>query len=262
MRILFPTTTPPNQPIQRRHRPRKSSVAKGYKQYRSCARWDFGFQCGFCLLHESDFSRTGQSEGTALTTIEHVIPVSTDSTKANLYSNCVYCCRLCNTSRRIKATIDALGRELLDPTARTWAVHFTVAGSELVPVDRHARYTAEAYQLNDRRKRGLRERRDEVIKDRLFVIRDGASKIPKALALAGRLTKAGYVDEARELIEQAAFVRARIGPAIRDLQTYQCVPGDAPRNCRCMNKRNHTLAAHVQAASMDIGSLIAAAATM
>lgn len=60
MKILPPTTQPPLQAIERRHRPKKS---RRWSDYRACLRWDFAFTCGFCLLHEVDLFGSEGGEG-------------------------------------------------------------------------------------------------------------------------------------------------------------------------------------------------------
>ena len=50
IQILAPTTPPPASPRRQRHAPRS---AGHYREYRACLRWDAGFTCCFCLVHES-----------------------------------------------------------------------------------------------------------------------------------------------------------------------------------------------------------------
>src|SRR5690349_1008078 len=107
MKILPPQTLPPNARIERRHQPEGVTGRYGYRAYRACLRWEFGFTCAFCLLHEADLAPFG-AEGLGVMTIEHFVPVSVDEEKAGEYRNCYYACRLCNQSRS-NAPVD--GRE-------------------------------------------------------------------------------------------------------------------------------------------------------
>ena len=68
MKILPPQTKPPTSPIERRHRPRPVHGRQGYLKFRPCLRWDFGFTCPFCLMHESDFVRGGCVENSRFAT--------------------------------------------------------------------------------------------------------------------------------------------------------------------------------------------------
>mgnify|MGYP001050588417 CR=1 FL=1 len=53
---LFPEWTElPTEPVRRMHAP---SVQPKYRSYVDCLRWDFGFTCPFCLMHEPDLTST------------------------------------------------------------------------------------------------------------------------------------------------------------------------------------------------------------
>jgi hypothetical protein len=54
-KILPPVTQPWPQVIVRQHKPPEAK----YKTYRACLRWEFGFSCAFCLLHETDLMPCG-----------------------------------------------------------------------------------------------------------------------------------------------------------------------------------------------------------
>src|SRR5436190_1471867 len=90
MNTLPRQTQPATAPIPRRHTPSRA----GYATYRSCLRWEFGFTCAFCLLHEADLVEEGV-QGTGLTTIEHHVAQSADLTLVDTYENCFYACRYC-----------------------------------------------------------------------------------------------------------------------------------------------------------------------
>jgi hypothetical protein len=158
MQILPPITNLPPTPVERRHNPQG---AADYGQYRQCLRWDFGFTCAFCLLHEADLVEHG-AEGSALTWVEHRIPQSEDSSQANTYDNCFYSCRYCNRSRSVQA-----GMEWHRRTARpceAWGAHFQLVNDKVVPKrgDHNAAYTEKAYSINVGRKVATRRHRREV----------------------------------------------------------------------------------------------------
>lgn len=151
MRILPPQTQPPASPITRRHEP---SPSRQWTLYRDCLRWDFGFTCPFCLLHEADLFGGAGGEGLGGMTTEHRIARSVDDSLAGDYSNCLLACRFCNRSRSNSPT--RLGdRRLLDPTQDAWADHFVVSGDEIVPVEKS---TDASYRVVGRRWRRPRSR--------------------------------------------------------------------------------------------------------
>src|SRR3990170_75943 len=94
MRVLPSRTVPSEQAIERRHEPSSSH----YTRYRPCLRWEFGFTCAFCLLHETDLIEHGISR-TGLTSIEHHIAQSEAPFLRDRYDNCLYACRFCNKAR-------------------------------------------------------------------------------------------------------------------------------------------------------------------
>ena len=160
MRILPDRTAPPNSPFLRRHAPQEGA----YQSYRHCLRWDFGFTCAVCLVHEADLKDIG-AEGFALTAVEHYHPRSLRQDLVNSYDNCLYICRLCNTARSNRPAIDATGRRLLNITIDRWSDHFRLDGAKLESRDgdANAQYTYEAYDIDDPRKRAMRRNRQEAI---------------------------------------------------------------------------------------------------
>jgi hypothetical protein len=58
---LPPATHPWRRKIERQHLPIEGS----YSSFRPCVRWEFGFSCAFCLLHEADVMLSG-AEGWGL----------------------------------------------------------------------------------------------------------------------------------------------------------------------------------------------------
>jgi hypothetical protein len=175
MKILPTRTAPPDAPVKRRHAPRPGA----YKSYRACLRWDFGFTCAFCLLHEADLTEFGV-ERQGLTTIEHRILRSVDHALENEYANCYYACRFCNGARSTRAVTSPNGHRLLDPCADVWADHFIAAGDRLLPRegDADAAYTHETYNIDDRRRQVRRRARAETLDEAFADLRDMPPRIP------------------------------------------------------------------------------------
>ena len=138
MSILPPRTPLPDTPFRRRHTPGTASGRRGYERYRHCLRWEFGFTCAFCLLHESDLA-VGVGDGLPAAgsgqfTIEHLQPQATVPSRRNDYSNCYYACRRCNLARTLKyQLVSRDGAQLLDPCRVAWANHFSAGGDEYRP---------------------------------------------------------------------------------------------------------------------------------
>lgn len=234
MDLLPPTTHPPEEALGRRHTPARR---RRWRDFRSCLRWDFGFTCVFCLLHDSDWYWGAPGEGLGTTTVEHVIPRSFDSESAGDYGNCLYACFRCNTSRRATARESSEGR-LLDPTEDAWAKHFVADGDHLRPIagDADAAYTHRVYDLDDLAKVERRRRRRELWIDVLPAL------LPQRGALQDLLLQ--IEKRIEELIESG-------DPALRtmleDVAALQidanlwklaaawvpAVPLDAPSSCRC-----------------------------
>ena len=234
MRIIPQQIQPPTTPTTRKHDPKPVSGGAGYQQYRSCLRWEFGFTCPFCLLHEADFVRGGCAEGTGVTWIEHRIPQSTDRGARNDYTNCIYSCRFCNGARS-NNPVEREGAHLLDPTQAIWSHHFVLEDDFLKPAegDPDAEYTNESYNLNESRKVKLRKLRREMYAEYLALIKKGPAKIVQLMALAE--TRINEPEIAGELEFCARILRQSIQKAIKGLQEYAAVPQDAPKECRCEN---------------------------
>lgn len=236
MKILPPRTRPPSSTIDRRHTPRPTVGRFGYQTYRACLRWEFGFTCAFCLLHESDFGEQG-TEGLALTGIEHFDPVSAQG-GVNDYENCFYSCRLCNGSRARARIVDRPGRRLLNSCLDVWADHFEATSDDCLRPrsgDVDAAYTHRIYDLDDRRKVALRQARRERIGEALEVLRD----VPELLGL--------LLERIREqpsdlfALRVAELLSASIQRARSDLHRYAAIPKDANRACRCGRSDHHEL---------------------
>ncbi len=121
MKVVPPQTEPSRQPIGRRHDPSPSA----YQDYRACLRWEFGFSCAFCLVHEGDLSHNGV-EGTGLTSIEHRERREDPPDRARDYVNCFYCCRYCNRDRGVKPRTTPAGG-LLNPSSVSWGGRIGIA---------------------------------------------------------------------------------------------------------------------------------------
>lgn len=222
MRILRPDVHLPRTPIERRLQPLKHGGRYGYRRYRNELRWDFGFTCAICRLHEADFM-SGTGHGASFMSIEHYQPMALAPHRANEYANLLYVCRFCNVSRGIKPIESGLGARLLNPTAVAWAEHFAASADKLAfePCDEDAEYTLEIYDINDPRKITLRRERRDKILECLDIINRGQGTISELLARAEVLVEPTLVEAARML--QQAVVMAR-----RDIERYQAVPPDAP----------------------------------
>lgn len=160
-KVLVPATIlPADEVFTRRHSP---SPVKNYALYRGCLRWEFGFTCAICLLHERDIMAYGV-EGWGTMTIEHMVARTQDPNLLGTYANLLYVCRLCNQSRSDTDIFSGTGERLLDPTRDIWAQHFRVSDDKLVPLDSDAAYTDEVYGMNEPRRRKLRRLRRERVK--------------------------------------------------------------------------------------------------
>jgi hypothetical protein len=197
-------------------------------------RWEFGFTCAFCLLHESDLAGKG-AEGLGLTTIEHFVPARTEPWRINQYDNCFYACRLCNRARSGRPVIDSTGRSLLDPCRHRWADHFRITDDGWLLAreeDGDAAYTEWAYDLNDLRKVELRQWRATTIREHLELIAEAPDLEERLLAeSAGGLGGLRTIQRLRE--------GARIARAF--MKQYMAIPRDADPACRCGRNDHHTL---------------------
>ncbi len=238
MNVLPPRALPPAEPLTRRHRPKP---IQDWAEYRRCLRWDFGFTCAFCLLHEADFFFGQPGEGLGVMTVEHRILKRDDPSLAGVYENCLYACRLCNLARGTK-DLETPEARLLDPTEDPWAWHFEALGSSLRPKpgDADARYTFEAYDLDNESKTSRRQARRELIEDRLKLLSRIEEKLALLLDLADEV-RSTDAEIFREAWREISDLRQQARRARGDLSFYQAVPPDAPRDCRCQPPRDLTL---------------------
>lgn len=240
MKILPSSTRPPTHKIRRRHSPAPTRGRYGYQSYRACLRWEFGFSCALCLLHEADLARQGV-EGLGVTGIEHYHSVSTTPELINSYNNCLYACRLCNDSRA-NAPVSIRTRRLLNPCDDNWSAHFEVKGDLLQPQngDLDAEYTHRVYDLDDPRKIRMRQMRRETVNECKALIK-GAYRLAEAL-----LDRSFSEHDPLSLGAAEELLRC-IDLAVKDLATYRAIPADAPQTCRCHNEENHTLPSWLEA---------------
>ena len=234
MTTLPRQTQPPATPIERRHAPAPGR----YGSYRPCLRWDFGFTCAFCLLHEADLAEHGV-EGTGLTWIEHRLLRSVDPLRARDYANCYYACRFCNTARGTAPLEDADGRRVLDPCADAGGHHLMVHGDGLRPLDDDARYTHETYDLDDPRKRLARRSRTAAID----TARKTLSKAPRLISRLLELAETAAAKDRAAILDAAQARSATVRAARRQLERYRAIPADAPTSCRCGTLAAHSLPA-------------------
>jgi hypothetical protein len=233
-RTLPEVTRPWRGPIHRTHTPRRS---QDYQAYRSCLRWEFGFSCAFCLLHEADIAAAG-GEGWGVMAVEHFVPRSQAPDLVNEYSNCFYICALCNGTRGDQANRAPNGSELLNPCDCDWSEHFAAADDQVRPVDEadgDAAYTCEAYDFNDPRKvRARRMRRLVIHQCREFLAT--VETVNEDLLLAHAVET---VDT--QAVEMAQSLAAMRRLATLELLRYQAIPDDRPTACLCGDTSRHRL---------------------
>lgn len=228
---LPPSTQPWRIPIQRSHKPRAARGQSGYRSYRQCLRWEFGFSCAFCLLHEADLF-AADIDGTGLTWIEHHVPKSHEEGGRNQYENCFYSCRFCNSAHGALPVTDAEGRRLLDPCRVAWRDFFELRGDELQPRDEgDAAYTYLTYDLDDLRKVTLRRKRRETLTEVYGYLSKGRDLHDRVLERARDDADPSLVDLAREmwgLFEQAAGQRERFAAIPAGAPSCPCGPSSLP----------------------------------
>jgi 5-methylcytosine-specific restriction endonuclease McrA len=250
MKILPPVTSPPDRRIDRKHRPEPAAGRLGYRVYRTCLRWEFGFTCAFCLLHEADLTPLG-SEGLGLMTIEHFVPASVDADRVSEYENCYYACRLCNQARANAPCRDRLGRRLLSPCSHVWSEHFRVeAPDRLVPVegDGDAAYTAQVYDLNDPRKVNFRNFRYARVQECLAVLEG----VPEEIWTLLEHCAVESPERSAVLLRLAQRMRSVILRAFLDLQRFVAIPRDADAHCRCGHRSHHAPPAALAEQALEI----------
>lgn len=231
-KLLPKSTKPWRIAILRRHQP---AEAGRFRDFRPCLRWEFGFSCAFCLLHEVDLSEHG-TEGWGLMWIEHRAPRSRAPESVHEYENCFYSCRFCNEARGVRPVIDSKGRRLLNPCEVAWRELFELDEDEIRVVgnDPNAAYTQEAYDLNDRRKVRMRRKRRLVLGERLDLYTQTA-------ALHDRLMQRARDTGDPTWVEDAQIAWENFLAAGEDLLRFVPVPADAAPRCACVEALHHTL---------------------
>jgi len=208
---------------------------KGFRAYRRCLRWEFGFSCAFCLLHEADFSEHGIGDW-GLMWVEHFVPVSRSNARRNLYTNCFYACKFCNSARGNAPVADGQGPRLLNPCRDIWNRAFTLKDDEIRPLGNNpdAVYTCDTYDLNDPRKVTMRRSRREILTERLTVVKRGPRLHDRMMRRAVKSGDPTFVDDAKALWQGYKL-------AFADLERFTPIPHDADPRCRCGQARHRTL---------------------
>lgn len=156
-----------------------------------------------------------------MTTVEHRQLQSTTTDQIHSYSNCLFVCRYCNTTRGKKALTDGKGRTLLDPTVVPWSEHFTLSDCRLLALagDRDAEYTQEAYGINKDRTVRLRKNREQALLEAFELL---ASR-PQLLELI----------KLPEHAALASILNASFRNAERTISRFMMIPEDAEAACAC-----------------------------
>lgn len=231
MKILPPVLRSWPRKIRRRHHPATARGRYGYRKYRQCLRWEFGFTCAFCQCHEADLRLHGV-EGTGLTQIEHFEPASLAEARINDYSNCLYVCCFCNSARGVTPRRNPQeGVRLLNPCKNVWGQMFQVENDrlELLSEDPDVLYTCDIYALNDPRKISMRRQRRIILRDRL-------SFLERARKVRDRLLERASQIADPELIDAAMVIDGALIQALRDLELFVAIPSDANVPCACRDE--------------------------
>jgi len=227
----------PTELIRRTHSPTERHPRKrldAWKDYIRCLRWDFEFQCPFCLLHEADLSEVGV-EGQGLATVEHLVGQAEDPCQKNEYSNTYFACRFCNIDRGKHHKAKSTQGKILRPDQDIWSQHFRWRDSYFLHPCKDSYneiHTLNAYKPNKLQKVARRRIRRETIEEARKIIeavpeyiRELESRVPELLQ--------GDATQLKSTIKQLRFFKDRLKAASRSLQRYRRVPIDAPETCRC-----------------------------
>ncbi len=161
--------------------------------------------------------------------IEHRVLQSKAPAERDSYGNCYYACRFCNSARQARALTNAAGQRLLDPCADAWADHFEDRQDQLRPLDDDARYTHEAYDLDDPRKRQFRKDRRERIDEALRELAEVPALIDRLHARAEVVARS----ERSGLLDLAKVLTGNLRKAKDQLRRYRAIPSDRDDACRC-----------------------------
>ncbi len=220
----------------------------------SCLRWDFGFTCPFCMLHEGDLSEHDTS-GQALIWVEHLALKSEEKTRANEYDNCFLSCRFCNNTRGKKPATDEKGRKLLNPTQTAWADHFGWDGDYLKPnpMDADAEYTWQAYRLDDEKQKVPRRRMRRLLIEMSLDLLKALPELVRKLDQEAHSTfECQDSETAREKLAEARKWQRHLGTTLEQLQRYRAIPRDAPKQCQCGNTQGLTLPDWLSRQALDV----------
>lgn len=241
-RIVAERIVPYPQRITRQHSPRppvRGSLT--YNKFKDCLRWEFGFTCAVCLLHEVHFVLPGTgTDRTGLMTVEHIVLKCTAAGKPleHDYGNCLLLCKRCNDNRGDNHSHQRPdGARLLNPISDVWADHFDVQGDclEPKPGDFDAEYTRTAYGINDDFHTLRRRKLSSLILGQLASLRrdrDELARLDQELSKPSSTpASSGWL-----LTLRGRLVEGICG-TLRLLQDLSGVPFDAPKTCRCKPPR-------------------------
>lgn len=206
--------------------------------YRRCLRWDFGFTCAFCLLHEVQVAPEG-ARGSRRFWLEHLeLKKDRDDRDdlINRYDNVVYACSHCNAARSTRPRQAEDGRRLLDPCRDAWASHFAVDGDEIRGVTEHGTYTEQTYDLNNPIKTGLRADLRDAVEEALETLTKAPASIEELMIALPDLPPARQATR----VETIALLHRSLRRARRTLQTLQVIPTDRDDACRCKSTAHHS----------------------
>lgn len=241
----------PGQPTARRHSPIVSGEGeRGYEVFRSCLRWEFGFVCAFCLLHEAQLSPLG-AKGSGVFWIEHIELRSARPDLINSYANVVYTCKLCNLARGRKPKVTNTGVALLDPTTDAWSQHFEWRDDNLSSLSDRGAATLRAYDLNSPQKVRLRKETRDALLEAVEVLSYGPTMLAELLADIDALPTARRPVRLRT----AALLHSTLARARRTLALLAPVPLDADPSCHCKNSQHCTLPAWLAVQLIEIAAM-------
>ncbi len=253
MKILPTTTEPFSEVVVRRHKPPEADYEGAYRTYRPCLRWEFGFTCAFCLLHESDFVDFGITRS-GLFWIEHIITQSSEEGKPvkNVYTNVVYSCGWCNRARDSYPPVSEDGEVLLDPTKEQWNRLFHIVDDEMQLVDgnKNAAYTYNTYQLGDPYKTGLRRKRRERLEKALLHQQVVPGLIQRLQAVLD--TKEVTPDDKVAMLKQLEVNTSILNDVQFVFRRYTACPQDADDSCRCKQENLLSLPNVVETQLLEI----------
>jgi hypothetical protein len=254
MKAYLPSATQPwGKRIERRHDPKAGS----YPRFRSCIRWEFGFSCAFCLLHEADLL-LGGTVGWSIMQIEHSTARSKNAALEDVYTNCYYICERCNKSRGASPNQDDEKNDLLNPCDVSWADYFERVGDEIRPLadSGSARYTWECYDLDDPSKVKLRERRRIWVEAHAASILEVFRMEPALIDQVIESSEAGTAKELLALIDAAQGLRKALHLLLNNLRQFRPIPEDRDIPCQCRQGQDYSLPEVFAEQTVDLDDLL------